>query len=75
MKKIKWSKQKPKADKEFLLLTANYLGGHYDFKVFTIEFVQYEGNWYYGIFDDGDEWGDYNDLKCDLYCQFELIKK
>lgn len=64
---MKWTKTKPKLKGECLILTASKWGAETSFTLFEISKVEFEDKWYWGIFQDGDEWGDYEDLKADLY--------
>lgn len=71
-----WSKKKPKADKECLLIAARLLAGKWDYNLFQILKTTFENKWYWGIFTaDGDEWGDYSDLKADKYRRIDLLKQ
>lgn len=67
-----WTKTKPKLKGECLILTATVWNEETDFTLFEISKVTFEYTWYWGIFKDGDEWGDYEDLIADLYL---VIKK
>jgi hypothetical protein len=74
--KLNWKTTKPKRWTECILITAtwmNYGEPHYwDYSLFTIQKVdgyndKDEPAWYWGIFKDGDEWGDIADLTADKY--------
>ena len=76
--------KKPKFNKECLLITATWMNYHephyWDYKLFEIkqadgETEAGEPGWYWGIFLDGDEWGDIDDLTADKYAVLPLIKK
>lgn len=72
---LNWSKKKPKADKECLLLVATFIGGRWDYTLYQILKTEFEDKWYWGIFTaDGDEWGDYSDLTAERYCRMKLLK-
>lgn len=71
LKEDGWVDKKPKADKEFVLITASWFIDHWEYTTFTVEKTTFEDNWYWGIFQDGDEWGDYDDLKADKYLILE----
>lgn len=73
---MNWKNKKPKPTKECLLLTASYFAGNYEYHLFQILKTDYEDKWYWGIYTaDGDEWGDYADLKADLYLTMPLLTK
>jgi hypothetical protein len=66
-----WVREKPKADKDRVFASANWFKDHWEFKVWFISLVMFDEKWYYALCEgDGEEWGDYEDLQCDLY--FEL---
>ncbi len=63
-----WSKEKPVLEEECLLIVASNFNGEYEYKLFEIKKIPFEGKWYWGILDqNGGEWGDYYDLKAELY--------
>ena len=74
-----WSKKKPKPQ-ECLLFTARFLGGEWEYVLYTIKKTDGENEageqcWYWGMFTaDGDEWGDLSDLKADLYYMMKLLR-
>jgi len=74
---MKWTTKKPKLTKECLLLTSIKLkDAPREYHLFEIIKVEFEGQWYFGIFtEDGDEWGDYEELNTSLYCILPLIKE
>ncbi len=60
-----WSKEKPVLEEECLLIVATKWLDEYDYTLFVISKC---GENYFGIFEQGgDEWGDYDDLKAELY--------
>lgn len=72
-----WTPIKPKFKKECLLLTASKYKEHWEYKSWSI--VECDdmdnGGWYFALCDiDGDEWGDIDDLKADLYKVISLPK-
>ncbi len=70
-----WTNKKPKADKECLLLTATFISQQWEYTLFQIKKINFDGQWYWGLCNgDGDEWGDYSDLKADKYLVMETIK-
>lgn len=73
---MKWTKKKPKLTEECLLITAHYFGGMtgWNYHLYEIKKTDFEDKWYWGIFDDGDEWGDYADLKAELYYVLPILK-
>lgn len=71
-----WSNKKPKLNKECLLITANHfkqLNNGWEYSAFTIEKTECDEKWYYGVFQDGDEWGAIEDLKADKYLVLPLL--
>lgn len=76
---IQWIKKKPKFNKnskECLLLTAVKFSDKWEYRLYEMKKINYEENWYWGILtEDGDEWGDYADLKAKLYCILPLLRK
>jgi hypothetical protein len=74
-----WTTVKPKRFKEdCLLLTASWID-YWDYTLFEIKRTfDYDDNdkqiWYWGIFKDCDEWGDYVDLKADRYRILPMLK-
>jgi hypothetical protein len=76
----KWQTEKPEFKEECLLLVASsYQNKDYDYNVFEIKQIegldeQENPAWYWGICClDGEEWGDYEDLKADLYMIMPLL--
>ena len=73
MNKIKWSKEKPEFKRECLLLCATKMRQNYEYSVYQIKKIEFDGFWYWGwLTGDGEEYGAIEDLKSDLYCKFEL---
>lgn len=82
---MKWSKKKPKFNKdskECLLLVAVKIHGEWEYTLYQIKKYtlyqikksEYEEKWYWGIFTaEGNEWGNYADLKADLYCTMKRL--
>lgn len=63
---IRWVKDKPVNDKEFVMVTASLIKDRWDYQAW--ELVEIPGEGYYGLCQfDGEEWGPYEDLKADLY--------
>lgn len=63
-----WIDVKPKADKEFIMVTASKFKTHWEYNVWIVQKLEGDDGWYYGLLaGDGEEWGDYDDLKADLY--------
>lgn len=72
---MKWSKKKPKFDKECLLLTAVKIRGEWEFTVYIIKKIECDGKWYMGWLDgQGEEYGDLADLTSQLYMVLPLLK-
>jgi hypothetical protein len=71
---MKWTKDKPVFKKDCLLMVATKIRGKWEYTLFTIEKTECDGQWYWGIFKDFDEWGDIDDLKADLYKTLPLLK-
>lgn len=72
---LRWTKKKPKPNKECVLIVATLIAGKYDYDIFQILKTDFDDKWYWGIIDRyGDEWGDYSDLKADLYYAMPLLK-
>jgi len=58
-----WVKDKPKDDKEFLMLTASFINGFWEYKTWEVRKITSEDGFYFGLCDgEGEEWADYNDL-------------
>jgi len=73
-----WLTEKPEFTEDCLLLTAtNWRGEDWSYCVFEITKTDcYDGSgWYWGIFNDGEEWGDIADLKADKYKILPSINK
>ena len=72
-----WSKKKPELDEECLLITANQNAtGEWDYSIWIIEKIYGEDGWYLGLLcGDGEECGDKDDLRADLYCVLPALKK
>lgn len=73
-----WSKEKPTFKEECLLLTATKIRDNWEYHLYEILFALGENDkgesaWYWGIFQDGDEWGDLNDLHAQLYFTMPLV--
>ncbi len=64
-----WSKEKPVLEEECLLIIANRIYEEkYEYALFEINKIDNGDGWYYAISEQGgDEWGDYDDLKAELY--------
>lgn len=74
---VRWFKKKPKANKECLLLVANFFEGKWEYTLYLVIKVYFEHSkgFYYGLCNsDGEEWGDYNELTADLYCIIKPLK-
>ena len=76
LKQGEWISVKPKNDKEFILITANYFSplhdeknnGYWEYTLWEVTKVEGEKGWYYGLCcADGEEWGPYEDLQAELY--------
>ena len=71
---LRWSERKPKLSKECLLIIATLIDRKWDYALFQIIKIDFEDKWYWGICTtDGDEWGNYSDLKADKYCEMKLL--
>lgn len=72
---MNWTNEKPDFNEECLLITANNFSGMWAYKLWTIEKLEIDGHWYLGLLcEDGEEWGDLDDLKADLYCVLPLLE-
>jgi len=75
-----WTEEKPKTFKEnCILLTANWFSDHWEIMMFEILLSDGENDkgepaYYWGVFQDGDEWGDYDDIGARLYKIVEFPK-
>lgn len=69
-----WADEKPELNKECLLLTATFYKT-WEYKLFEIYKVEFDGEWYWAISLDGDEWGDIADLKADKYLVLSQLPK
>ena len=73
---LRWTKRKPKLSKECLLIAATLIDRKWDYALFQILKIDYADKWYWGICTaDGDEWGDYTDLKADKYCEMKPLSE
>lgn len=72
---MNWTKEKPKCDHECILLTASRFHNHWEYGIFTVEKADDGDHFYWGLFEDGCEWGDVDDLQADLYLEMPLLKK
>lgn len=77
LQKLKWTKVKPKFhdnSEECLLIAAAKIGNVWEYTMYEMKKLNGENEkgeegWYWGIIDqDGDEWGDYDDLLAQKYC-------
>jgi hypothetical protein len=69
-----WIAEKPELNKECLLLTASYIKSHsrighsyWSYHLFEIFWISFDDGGYWGVLQDGEEWGDIADIKADLY--------
>jgi hypothetical protein len=63
-----WVKDKPKDDREFVMVTATWLHKEWNYTLWQVIKIVVGNEFYYGLCnEDGDEWGDYDDLTADLY--------
>lgn len=65
-----WTTEKPHLFfNECLLATAVKIRDYYLYMLYEIKKIYSDDGWYWGILDaeDGVEWGDYDDLKADMY--------
>jgi len=65
---MNWQKEKPELTKECFLLTMQNFDVP-EIQAFTIclEYGEEENTTRWALFQDGDEWGDYEDLEADYY--------
>jgi hypothetical protein len=70
----KWTTEKPELNQECLLLTANFIKhakypecSYWSYRLFEITKIESDEGWYWGILDEGIEWGAIEDVKADLY--------
>ena len=75
---LNWTRKKPKFNsksKECILIAATKINERWEYTLFEMRKMEYEDKWYWGIITaDGDEWGDYADLKAQLYYTMPLLK-
>ena len=81
---LRWTKKKPKLNKECILIVAQWMHYHkpfhWEYTLYTVERVDgYDDNdnpiYYFGLLcANRDEWGDIDDLKADKYCVLPLLK-
>lgn len=75
-----WLDDKPEITEDCIMVTAGkYANTDWNYSMFTIELTAGEDengepSWYFGIFDDGDEWGDLSDLHANKYLLLPMIK-
>ena len=63
-----WRDEKPAFTDEVVFVTAIFMKGHWHYTLWEMLWVDGEGGGYLGLHcDDGDEWGDYEDLRADKY--------
>lgn len=71
---MNWINIKPEFKEECLLLTATCFRGQWEYSIWRIEKIEVDESWYLGLLNgDGEEWGDLEDLKADLYCVMPLL--
>lgn len=72
-----WVSVKPEFKEDCILITATWIGGrinHWLYMQFEINKTDSDEGWYWGIFQEGDEWGDIADLKADLYLSIPTLQ-
>lgn len=70
----KWTKEKPVPTEECLLMVAQRYKDHVGYDLFVIQKIDTGEGWYLGLCcPDGVEWGDFDDLGCDLYMTMPLL--
>lgn len=82
IKHFVWQKEKPQqfTDECLLLIAKKWKDEPFEYDLFEIREIDgYNENdepaWYWGIFcPDGEEWGDYADLKADLYMTMPVLE-
>jgi hypothetical protein len=69
-----WISAKPELDKECVLLTANFYrhpkypeNSYWSYRLFEIAKIECDEGWYWGVLEEGMEWGDIADIKADMY--------
>lgn len=61
-----WVKEKPKNDKEFVMITSSWYNDTWNYSAWEI--IKLPGEDYFYLCElDGEEWGDYEDLSAQLY--------
>jgi hypothetical protein len=71
-----WLTEKPKIDKECIVITAHKWNNRWTYTLYTVEKVDGEGGWYWGLIaEDGAEWGDIADLAAEKYLILEPLKR
>lgn len=75
MKKLNWRKKKPQFTEECLLLVASFddVNKFWNYSLFEISKITCDEGWYYGVCQDGKEWGDYYELEAELYCKLPKL--
>ena len=68
MESGQWTNIKPDGKEPCVFVSATKWGNRWDYSVWVIKEVGGFDGYYLGICDgDGDEWGDLEDLRADLY--------
>lgn len=63
-----WTKDKPKPDNEYAFVSAVWWQGHWEYKLWQFVLVDNFNGSYYALCDnEGEEWGDYDDLTADIF--------
>ncbi len=63
-----WVKDKPQLTEECILITHTVFRNNHEYQAWQILRIESEEGWYFGLCTmDGEEWGDYEDLKSDHY--------
>lgn len=74
--KLKWTTKKPDFKDECLVICASRIRKHWEYSIFTIEWVESEDGRYLGwLTGDGDEYGDLADMQAQKYLVLPLLKK
>jgi len=72
---MQWVKEKPKLNKECIILTSTTVFGEMEYNSFLVVNIKYEfdtGSYFSLCTMDGEHWGDIEDLQADLYQVIDL---
>lgn len=71
----KWFSEKPTFSEECLVICASEINGVWDYTLFQIRKIDSEDGCYLGwLTQEGEEYGDLNDMHSDMYFLMPLLK-